>query len=529
MVWRTGRWLDENSYNQRVLATEKTNSEFEQYVSKVNFNDPDQVNDLALLVKKNLDVIGDLAKTYKNSLVKLSLKKITHEFVPDTNFLYSRDIAGLLPSWMRYHNSDIENLQSFFYLLVLRINELGRCKLNDEDGSFARYFVIHQNEIYLGLGKLTHTYLTENKYKKQKEIQVINTCRLLLEPLGQAFDQLFDPKKEQVNKAATYPWMLRSVNHIADFLELEQFAEIRHYLQNMPSQIHFPSKESFILICLRAGIENASSEIKNLNRIIEEKKIPLYKVERSKQELVQIGIEINKAIQESCIKLLENDAFKDIHLELCLALFDLDRLIGYSKPQTPKLNYYEVQDPEIKKIVMQYVQHNLSSLKKNEKDEKTLKAKLIQYWRLVKEKLGSFLCHMDPYKKIICFLDKPFDVNADPNNPGLPFTCIGCGDVERFISNVWLKFDDLNAIDLMKSEHRLALLNSAENVILEGFKEKTLKEDALQNWITLFPELLELGSLKKLKMEVEKKSFETPQDRIAYICQELKGNLENYL
>ena len=207
----------------------KVASFFCQYANEVNFKDPVEVNELTTIIKKNIDVFKELATTYQHRYVKLSLHKITRVFVPDIDYLYTRDVAGYLPDALRWYDSKIDNIYSFFELLLLRINVLGKFKINDEEGSLARYFRVHKRDMKRGLDVLIKTYQQYEQHKST-QLDTLMQCTDLLDPLDDAFDKLYDPMVEKVNSNQLHYHIYSERGSFEDLLKLDQLKEIQKFL-----------------------------------------------------------------------------------------------------------------------------------------------------------------------------------------------------------------------------------------------------------------------------------------------------------
>lgn len=479
------------------MAT-KVGGFYNQYANEINFTDTNQITQLAVIVKTNIDIFKELATTYQNQNVKLSVCKETKLFVVDTNYLYTRNIAGYLPDFMRWNDSNIAHVYSFFELLIMRIHIIGKYKINDEEGSLARYFRVHKKDLKNGLETLIKTYEKEGTTQKKAHIDLLNECKNMLDPLDKIFDILYQPMNEYVKSAHTHLHLyLEQCGEIEDVLKLDQFKEIHKFIMNMNMAVgdSFP-KRRFIITCLQMGVDKSSKALRGLNSTMDE---------------ITLGDSCSiLSTHQICLKLIENEDFKPVHL-LILASICKRTIKDLTLPLRPLIdaeNYIVKQISAIKSSGG--VEHQRFILKR--------------YWESISDAFGYDTEALHSFNKLICFLYTPHNTKKDPDTPPLPFADIGYVEVEDFVVNVLIKFDCFRKIDTNNAIDRTKLIECAEKIIENGFKHKKIQDlDSVKNWVMKYPSILELSSFKSIKAEVQNTQFENEDQRIAFICQKLSS------
>jgi hypothetical protein len=486
------------------------------YTKTIEFTDPEQVEKITDIVKNNLDVIAALASDYRNRYAKLSVHKKTYKFCVDTDYLYSRDFAGaFLPNALRWYDSDIANLKDFFFFLILRINEIGKCAISKHNAfgddryneaypvssTVATYFITNKEKIDEGLNQLQKIYFNEGKAKRE-EFDIVGECRNLLIPLKQAF-LLFKLRgfTEENNPMKSWQLLMSSQSQeLLELLKLPPFSAIDNYLTSMYPNFSFRTK--FLLICLQVGIEKITPKIEKFNEILK------------KGRVNDNYLEINRAMQLTCFELFKNIHFKDAQFEICTTLNNL--LINL---QGGIVGYFQKSelDDSVKEYIRNFIENNVD-LYKYESDRAQKKKNLRELWTHMNEIFGACLYHVEPYSTFLAFMHQPYEDSKALYLP-LPFKHIGEESIPDFISNIWLERDYSKQFDLSNPSHRKKLLQCAEKTLITHFKSTiNLKsEEVLKKWIKAFPEFIELEGFKKLKKIAQMKYNHDSNERDNYI------------
>lgn len=192
------------------------------------------------------------------------------------------------------------------------------------------------------------------------------------------------------------------------------------------------------------------------------------------------------ALQNFYHLILKSEHFKELHI------YSISQILKKEWNESEESFYIKSQTTPVKESLT-YLLKIINSIKKQTNCTNSEQMDQLNDLLTTLDQLRNFT----PYKQIYQFASVQWNEKKVKENPGLPFTYLGGGQISNFVSRALLSFDDYEKININDSECRKILLESAEQLLTYYFsndlKPIAIDMNKIDDWLSKFPEIKTLA------------------------------------